>query len=347
MPGDRFIFHATWSKSIKDMPVESKAAIYDAAVSYGLEGIVPELDPVCSAAFAFIKADIDADNERLEAAAEVHRICGAKGGRPRKNQNNQNGFQESENTTDEVTTGHGQTDKNQNGSEKTKITKMVSENQNGFSKETPETHKTENKTDSKNQNGSGNQNNQNGFCSGKKVLPSPSSLSPEPQSFLTPESSLKTEKSRERIPLWGDGKESKKGTAQDVTATPFPESLSDKAAKIDYEGLMRYYNTTFAGKLPEMTKMTEQRRKAVRARVAQYGKRSIMTAFREVLQCSFLLGDNDNGWRADFDFIFQAKSFTRLLEGSYERKPARASTRSPSGQREFYNDSVQKYDNRL
>ena len=34
----------------------------------------------------------------------------------------------------------------------------------------------------------------------------------------------------------------------------------------------------------------------------------------------FLCGDNSSGWRADFDFFLQEKSFGRLMEGSYDRK---------------------------
>ena len=44
---------------------------------------------------------------------------------------------------------------------------------------------------------------------------------------------------------------------------------------------------------------------------------------------AFLRGDNDRGWRADIDFVLQAASFTKLMEGSYER--AANSRRPPTG----------------
>jgi hypothetical protein len=33
---------------------------------------------------------------------------------------------------------------------------------------------------------------------------------------------------------------------------------------------------------------------------------------------AFCRGENDRGWRADFDFLLQPKSFTKLLEGAYD-----------------------------
>jgi hypothetical protein len=35
----------------------------------------------------------------------------------------------------------------------------------------------------------------------------------------------------------------------------------------------------------------------------------------------FLTGDNDRGWRADLDFLLQAKSFNKLMEGGYDGRP--------------------------
>lgn len=69
--------------------------------------------------------------------------------------------------------------------------------------------------------------------------------------------------------------------------------------------------------LPVAKDLTEPRRKALKARLASGG----MAAWREALAAleasPMCRGDNDRNWRADLDFVCQAKSFQRLREGFY------------------------------
>ena len=97
-------------------------------------------------------------------------------------------------------------------------------------------------------------------------------------------------------------------------------SSSSRSEKIDYTGLMEYYNSTFKDKLQQINLMTDVRKKLVKARISQYGKESIRTAFTLVLQSPFLLGGNDRNWRCDFDWIFKQANFTKILEGNYNGK---------------------------
>jgi len=60
------------------------------------------------------------------------------------------------------------------------------------------------------------------------------------------------------------------------------------------------------------------RRKALTARLAECGGiDGWRTAIKNIRGSPFLLGHNDRGWKADFDFVLQAKSFTKIMEGSY------------------------------
>jgi hypothetical protein len=34
----------------------------------------------------------------------------------------------------------------------------------------------------------------------------------------------------------------------------------------------------------------------------------------------FLRGENDRGWRADFDFVLSEANFTKITEGKYDRR---------------------------
>lgn len=96
--------------------------------------------------------------------------------------------------------------------------------------------------------------------------------------------------------------------------------------RIDWVGLMNWYNSLFRDKLPAIKSMTETRKKAVKARIAQYGKESIRTVFNLVLQSSFLLGGNDHNWKCDFDWIFKQANYTKILEGTYNGKRTDSAT---------------------
>ena len=66
-------------------------------------------------------------------------------------------------------------------------------------------------------------------------------------------------------------------------------------------------------------KLTTERKRRLRARIKEYPDlEDWQRAFGALERSGFLKGDNDRGWRADFDFLLQPKSFTKLLEGAYD-----------------------------
>lgn len=120
-------------------------------------------------------------------------------------------------------------------------------------------------------------------------------------------------------------KENNKETSPNGEEKKDELSLSH-SQKIDWVGLMNWYNSLFRDKLPAIKSMTETRKKAVKARIAQYGKESIRTVFNLVLQSPFLLGGNDHNWKCDFDWIFKQANYTKILEGNYNGKRADTAT---------------------
>jgi hypothetical protein len=79
-------------------------------------------------------------------------------------------------------------------------------------------------------------------------------------------------------------------------------------------------------------KMTPDRRSKCQARIKSYPERKHwQQAFQTIRASSFLRGEGQRGWKADFDFLIQAKSFNRLVEGSYgnaETRSEQVTTRS-------------------
>lgn len=74
-----------------------------------------------------------------------------------------------------------------------------------------------------------------------------------------------------------------------------------------------------AADLPTARAITGGRLARLRARVKDHGVQAVLDAIAAVPRSRFLCGQNDSGWRADFDFLVQDKSFNRLVEGFYDR----------------------------
>jgi hypothetical protein len=85
---------------------------------------------------------------------------------------------------------------------------------------------------------------------------------------------------------------------------------------IDYKGIVKYYNDVCSG-LPKVEKLTDSRKALINARYEEYGKEAIGKVIKLASKSGFLTGDNERGWKADFDFIFTASKFIKILEGTY------------------------------
>lgn len=127
----------------------------------------------------------------------------------------------------------------------------------------------------------------------------------------------KVKKSRVKKSKENDKEMSPEGDTKkdELSLNPHPQ-----IEHVDFVRLQEYFNTTFNGKLSMVVNMTEARRKAVKARIAQYDKETVFTVLKKVAASPFLLGCNDRNWKCDFDWIFKAGNFTKILEGNYDEK---------------------------
>lgn len=73
--------------------------------------------------------------------------------------------------------------------------------------------------------------------------------------------------------------------------------------------------------LPKVVKLTDSRKKSINAR---FKEGITLEMFREVFtkaqNSSFLTGNNDRGFKADIDFLINANSLTKTLEGKYDNR---------------------------
>ena len=98
-----------------------------------------------------------------------------------------------------------------------------------------------------------------------------------------------------------------------------------KPERTDYQGVLDAYHECCPS-FPTVIKLTETRKRAIKARLKDYGLDEIKRAFSLAGQSDFLKGSS--GWQASFDWLMKPANMTKVLEGNYTN---RASPNSNSG----------------
>jgi hypothetical protein len=83
------------------------------------------------------------------------------------------------------------------------------------------------------------------------------------------------------------------------------------------EAYNAYNDTALRCGLSQAAKLTPDRRRKIAARLREYGLDGWKRALANIEKSAHLTGGNDRGWRADLEFVCQAKSFGRLHDGGY------------------------------
>ncbi len=69
--------------------------------------------------------------------------------------------------------------------------------------------------------------------------------------------------------------------------------------------------------LPQVQKLTEKRKKAIDKFLKEFTEEQFIEICKIANSTDFLIGNNDNGWKADFDFLMRVDKATNVLEGKY------------------------------
>ena len=97
------------------------------------------------------------------------------------------------------------------------------------------------------------------------------------------------------------------------------DAFSDQLATI-----RELYNSV-CGSYPRLAKMSEARKKAVRARLrAGYTVEDFKRLFEMAEASSFLKGQNNWNWTATFDWLIADANIAKVLDGNYKDKPQSA-----------------------
>ena len=95
-------------------------------------------------------------------------------------------------------------------------------------------------------------------------------------------------------------------------------NIPSKKERENSEALVReikaLYNRTFSGKLVEWKRLSEKMILKVETCIQRFGRQSADMVFDQILHEPFSLGENNTGFRADFDFIFRTDQYEKYLE---------------------------------
>jgi hypothetical protein len=126
-------------------------------------------------------------------------------------------------------------------------------------------------------------------------------------------------------------KESKKGQdkakrSRKVGMPNVPSTFPDTAKKepqINYQEYVDSFHLA-CPKLPKVRAMSDARKRAIKARIKEYGEEVVKQVIESAGKSEFLAGKNKRGWTASFDWIFKPTNFIKIMEGNYSNKPGKS-----------------------
>ena len=121
-------------------------------------------------------------------------------------------------------------------------------------------------------------------------------------------------------------KELKEKTRSSVKDLPDCEIIDEaKNERMDWVAFKKTFNESLGEYIPKVIDLKQTRRDAVKARIKEFGKESIMQVFDKIKKSDYLTGrkrkPNDT-WKCNFDFIFSKSGFIKILEGNYDNNGA-------------------------
>ena len=100
----------------------------------------------------------------------------------------------------------------------------------------------------------------------------------------------------------------------EITDKEIEPDINNKK-KIPYDEIVKLYHQICLS-LPKVIKLTESRKKTIKARYEEYDRD--IGVFRKVFQYAedndFYKGNNNNNWKADFDWLISPNKMIKILE---------------------------------
>ena len=101
-----------------------------------------------------------------------------------------------------------------------------------------------------------------------------------------------------------------------------PPQGKKEGKKIDFDTIVEMYHSNCPS-FPKIFKLPDARKQKIRIRLEEmnFDFGVLETIFKTMEESKFLRGDNKNGWKASFDWVFaNPKNWVKIIEGNYNNK---------------------------
>lgn len=106
------------------------------------------------------------------------------------------------------------------------------------------------------------------------------------------------------------------------TTTEVKPVALKKKEDVDCDFIVKLYHSCCPS-LPKVLKLTDKRKSKIRVRFEEmkYSYETMQALFEKSEASYFLRGDNNRGWKADFDWLFiNSTNWVKVLEGKYDNR---------------------------
>ena len=93
-----------------------------------------------------------------------------------------------------------------------------------------------------------------------------------------------------------------------------------KEDKVDCQQIVDLFHS-ICKSFPTVRSLSESRKRAIKARLNTYTIDDFRTLFENAEASSFLKGNNERNWSANFDWLIKDSKMPRVIEGDYSDKP--------------------------
>jgi uncharacterized protein YdaU (DUF1376 family) len=111
----------------------------------------------------------------------------------------------------------------------------------------------------------------------------------------------------------------------DSYVDPPVEAAAPKPQPPTAEDVAAIWNQELGARVPRVVKLTPQRKAAAGKRLREdFGNdlEQVREFCRRIGRSPFLMGENRDGWRVDFDFAMSQSGCTKIVEGKYDSRPS-------------------------
>ena len=101
--------------------------------------------------------------------------------------------------------------------------------------------------------------------------------------------------------------------------TPAPSAVENTIQRVTCQMIVDLFNEICIS-FPQVKTISENRRKAINARLRIYGLEDFKTLFRKAEASDFLKGSNGRDWSATFDWLIKDANMAKVLDGNYDNR---------------------------